>query len=266
MLYQTEEGRVQLDDGLMDYAAFGRGTKALVLIPGLNLRGVKGSGWSLAWMYRLFAKEYRVYVFDRKSIINEHCTIWDLAGDLANAMGQLNIACADVIGVSQGGMIAQALAIRHPELVSRLVLGVTAARVNPTIRRVVSGWISAAEKGDWRTINRESITLGYSEAYVRRARLLLPLLERLVKPADGRRFIRLAQTILSFDALDELGKIRCPVLVLGGEEDRIVTGAASLEIAEELGCPVYLYKGLGHAAYDEAKDFNQRMQRFLCQE
>lgn len=265
MLYQAKEAHVQVGNTFMDYAAFGTGEKALLLIPGLNLRGVKGAGLSLAWMYRCFAKAYRVYVFDRKAQIDEGCTIWDLADDIARAMEALHIASADVIGISQGGMIALALAIRYPERVTKLVLGVTAPRVNDTIQRVVGGWIRAAERGDWRTINRESITLGYSEAYVRRYRLLLPLLERLVKPADGQRFIHLASSILTFDAWDELGKIQCPVLVLGGKQDKIVTGEASLAIAERLNCPVHLYDELGHAAYDEAKDFNQRIMAFLHQ-
>lgn len=263
MLYHTIEGRLPLGETYMDYAAFGTGDKALLLIPGLSLRGVKGAGLSLAWMYRIFAKEYRVYVLDRKANIPEGCTIWDLADDVAQAMQLLNIPAADVIGISQGGMIAQALAINHPERVSKLVLGVTAARVNPTLTRVVGGWIAAAEKGDWRTINREGITLGYSKAYVRRLRWLLPLAQRLVKPADGTRFIRLAQSILSLDVGQRINQIKCPVLVLGGREDQIVTAQGSLEIAAWLSCPIYMYDDLGHAAYDEAKDFNQRMLRFL---
>ncbi|MBP3637620.1 MAG: alpha/beta hydrolase [Clostridia bacterium] len=265
MLYHTKEGRLPLDGTHMDYVAFGTGKKALLLIPGLNLRGVKGAGLSLAWMYRAFTKEYRVYAFDRKDQIEAGCTIWDLAEDLAAAAKCLNIASADVIGISQGGMIAQALAIRHPQLVHKLILGVTAAHANETIQRVVGGWLQAAEKGDWPTINRESITLGYSEAYVRRYRLLLPLLERMVKPADSQRFIRLTQSILTFDARAELHQIMCPVLVLGGHKDQIVTGEASLAMAQTLGCEVFLYDQLGHAAYDEAKDFNQRMLAFLCQ-
>ena len=264
MLYHATEGRLPLGDTFMDYVAFGKGKQVLLLIPGLNLRGVKGAGLSLAWMYRLFAKDYRVYVFDRKEKIAAGCTIWDLAEDIANAMAALHLPCADVIGISQGGMIALALAIRHPALVNKLVLGVTAARVNPTIQRVVGGWVRAAENSDWRTINRESITLGYSEAYVRRYRLLLPLLERLVKPADGQRFIHLASSILTFDAWDELPQLRCPTLVLGGKQDKIVTGEASQEIAARLNCPLHLYDHLGHAAYDEARDFNQRILAFLC--
>lgn len=266
MLYRATEGRLALADTSMDYVAFGRGERPMLLIPGLNLRGVKGSALPLAWMYRMFARDWRVYVFDRRADVPEDCSILTLADDIDAAMAQLGLREADVLGVSQGGMIAQALAIRHPERVRRLALGVTAGRCNDTIRRVVGGWIDAAQRGDWRSVNRESVTLAYSRAYLRRMGFALPLLERLVKPADGPRFIRLARTTLSFDLLDRLGEIRCPALVLGGREDMIVTGEASLELAERLRCPVHLYDGLGHAAYDEAPDFNRRVLSFFRQE
>ena len=36
-----------------------------------------------------------------------------------------------------------------------------------------------------------------------------------------------------------------------------------LEIAKKLGCQIYMYENLGHAAYEEANDFNQRVYAFL---
>ena len=56
------------------------------------------------------------------------------------------------------------------------------------------------------------------------------------------------------------------MLVLGGKEDQIVTAEGSEEIANRLGCPIYMYEGLGHSAYEEGKDFNQRIYHFLTEE
>ena len=50
---------------------------------------------------------------------------------------------------------------------------------------------------------------------------------------------------------------------MGGAEDKIVTGIASEEIAERLGCELHMYEDLGHAAYEEAEDFNQRIYDFF---
>ena len=97
-----------------DFVSFGRGEDALLLIPGLGdgLRTVKGMALSLSWLYREYAKAYRVYVFSRRNALPEGFTIRDMADDLKGAMDALGLRRADVLGVSQGGMIAQHLADR----------------------------------------------------------------------------------------------------------------------------------------------------------
>ena len=103
----------------------------------------------------------------------------------------------------------------------------------------------------------------YSDAYVKRYRSFLPLLSILQKPKDVHRFVILAKACLTCNTYDLLDKIKCPVLVIGGRQDKVVTGAASEEIADKLGCRIHMYENMGHAAYEEAKDFNQRVYDFL---
>ena len=175
----------------------------------------------------------------------------------------LGIADACVIGVSLGGMIAQEIAVCAPDLVKKLVLGVTASRTNDTMRAVVGHWIDLAESGDFGGIVRDMLSVMYSEDYVRRYGWLFSLLAPFAKPKNEVRFLCLAKACLSCDVYDRLDRITSPTLVLGGADDQIVTGAASLEIAERCGCTVHLYDGLGHAAYEEAADFNARIYDFL---
>jgi pimeloyl-ACP methyl ester carboxylesterase len=59
-------------------------------------------------------------------------TIEDLADDTAAFLGSLGLQQADVLGLSIGGTIAQALTLRHPALVRRLVLVGTAPRAGET--------------------------------------------------------------------------------------------------------------------------------------
>lgn len=51
--------------------------------------------------------------------------------------------------------------------------------------------------------------------------------------------------------------------MIGGRCDKVVTGAASDEIAEKIACKKYIYDNLGHVAYEEAKDFNKRIYDLL---
>ena len=103
----------------------------------------------------------------------------------------------------------------------------------------------------------------YSDDYIRRYRPFFPLLALLQKPKDPKRFVTLAEACLTCDTYGELEKIRVPVLILGGGEDRIVTAEASVEMAEKMNGELYLYDHLGHSAYEEARDFNQRIYCFL---
>ena len=263
MFYHAKNETLHLGTTTMDYVTFGTGTRPLVIIPGLSVRGVKGAAASLAYMYRLFAKDFKVYVFDRKADIPEEYTVREIASDVAEAMRFLDISNADIFGVSQGGMIAQYLAIDHPELVHKLVLGVTLSRNNETVERVIADWISMAEQEDFDGFVQDMLYKMYSDAYIRKYRLLLPIAAKFSKPKDFGRFIVLAKACLTCDTYEELDKIKCPVLVLGGCQDKIVTGQASGEIAEKLGCECHMYEELGHAAYEEAKDFNQRIYEFL---
>lgn len=263
MLYNAKEGKLNIKNASFDYIQFGTGKKALIMIQGLNTNGIKGAAMSLAYMYRVFAKEYTVYLFDRREEIYEGINVKDFAMDIAAAMDELGLKNADVFGVSQGGMIAQYLAIERPDLVRKLVLAVTLSRNNATVEKVLQDWITMTEQGDFKALVLDMAEKMYSDAYVKRYRLFMPLLTLVQKPKDVKRFLILAKACLTCNAYDELEKIQCPVLVIGGKQDKVVSGEASEEIAEKLGCEIYMYEELGHAAYEEAADFNRRVFDFL---
>ena len=266
MLYQAQEKNITVAGSRMTYVRFGIGSRPLVIIPGLSLRSLHGSALPLAWMYRLFCRDFQVYVFDKKETLPDPCNVSALADDVAEALRQIGIGQADVIGISQGGMIAQYLAINHPQLVRKLMLGVTLSRTNDTVRTVIEKWIRDAEQGNYEAIVHDMTLKMYSEQYVHKYGWLFPVLMKTTKLTDPERFIRLAKACLTCNTYERLDEIRCPVLVLGGKEDQIVTAEASVEIAERLGCPIYMYDGLGHSAYEEGKDFNQRIYQFLKEE
>ncbi len=250
----------------MDYISFGKGKNTLLLIPGLNLKNIKGSGYAIAYMYRIFAKDYKVYCIDRKSVIPEHYSVEAIADDLAFAMRSLQIENACVLGISQGGMIGQYLAIKYPTLVKKLVIGVSLSRNNDIAINCVNDWIRLAEENNYRELSIDLITKMYSDKYIRKYRWIFPILSRVSKPKDSDRFIFLAKAALTCDTYDRLNEIVCPVLVIGGNQDNVVTGQASLEIAEKIGCEIFMYENLGHSAYEEAIDFNARVLHFFNKE
>lgn len=263
MFYNAKEDTLKIQNIEMDYLTFGNGTKPLIMIQGLNTRSIKGAAISLAYMYRIFAKEYKVYLFDRRKNLPDDVTVKDFALDIAMAMDILKIKNADVFGVSQGGMIAQYLAIERPDLVRKMVLAVTLSRNNDTVNAVLHNWIKMTETGNFKHLVNDMAVKMYSDAYIRKYKAFMPLLTIMQTPKDVDRFITLTKSCLTCDIYDLLDKIQCPVFVIGGKQDKIVTGEASEELADRLGCELYMYEELGHAAYEEAKDFNQRVYAFF---
>jgi len=266
MFYNAQNGTIDIEDTYMDYISFGSGDKVLIMIPGLGdgLKTVKGMALPFAQLYKEYAGKYQVFVFSRKNKLPAQYNSRDMAKDQMKALQKLGITKADFLGVSQGGTIAQYLAIDYPELVNKLVLAVTYARPNDTAQEVVSKWISCAEAGQYTELFIDIAEKTYSEQYLKNYRKFYPLLSKLSKPKSYDRFLVMANTCLSHCSYDKLGKIACPTLVIGGQEDKIVTAAASVELAEAVqDSELYLYEGLGHGAYEEAKDFNQRVIHFL---
>ena len=87
--------------------------------------------------------------------------------------------------------------------------------------------------------------------------VILPGLSDGLTTVDGK-------AILSFDAYSVLSHIQCPTLVISGGQDRIVGPEAARTLAGQIqGSELFIYESLGHAAYEEAPDFNDRVFEFL---
>ncbi|MBR1684945.1 MAG: alpha/beta hydrolase [Clostridia bacterium] len=266
MLWNTNHGDVAIGNTKMSYVSFGRGERVFIILPGLSdgLATVRGKALLLAKPYKPFFEQFTVFMFSRKDEMVTGYSIQDMATDQAEALRQLGIRKASVMGVSQGGMIAQCLAIDHPELVETLVLAVTAPSVNEIIESCVKRWIALAEQGNHKALMIDTAEKGYSEAYLQKFRKIYPVIGAIGKPKSYDRFLVNARAILGFSAREELDQIDCPTLVIGGAEDQTVGIQASYELHERIhGSQLHVYQDLGHAAYEEAKDFNERVLAFL---
>lgn len=262
MLWNTKNGTV--ND--MEYVRFGTGPQILIMLPGLGdgLRSIKGTALPVAVIYRKFAKDYTVYMFSRKTVLDENATTCDMAADVAEAMKVLGISRAHMLGVSMGGMIAQHFAADYPHLLDKLVLVVTCARTNPILEEAVGEWTDRARSGDHTALIDSNLRRIYSEKYYHKNKWMIPLIGKLTRPESYERFLIMARSCLEHNALDKLSGIFTPALVVGGEKDICLGGDASREIAGEIpGARLHMYAQWGHGLYEEAKDFNDLVLDFL---
>ena len=269
MFYNAKNHTVTIDGDTTDFISFGKGKKNLVIIPGVGdgLKTAKGLAIPFAFMYRLFAKDFTVYVMSRKNNVPENYNTRQMAFDMHKVLRSVGVEKTAVVGVSMGGMIAQYLAIDFPEFVERLVLTVTLSRPNDVVKERCDAWIKSAEQKDYAAIMKDSALHSYSDQYLRKNKLMLNIISKIGSPKNFDRFINFSKACTTHNAYEELEKITCPTLVIGGKQDKIVTYEASEEIVSRIpSAKLKTYEEYGHALYEEAKDFNNVVYDFCCGE
>ncbi len=263
MVTTNLETKIELDDTYMNVIKFGSGKKNLVILSGISLCGLEGKGEGVAKAYSRFTDDYTVYLFDRKKVLPEGYQVSDMAEDVYRVLNLLGVKEAAVYGVSQGGMMAQSLAVNHPELVKGLVICSSQARATDTLKKVAPVWLKLANEGDVVGLNRSFFEKVYSEAYLEANAKFLPTLEKEGTPEDCKRFMVLVQACMDFDITDSIDQIKCEAMVLGDENDHALGVEGTKELVELLDCPYYIYDQYSHAVYDEAPDIQDRIYTFL---
>ncbi|HTY18704.1 MAG TPA: alpha/beta fold hydrolase [Myxococcota bacterium] len=186
---------------------------------------------------------------------------WNLAqwgDDVVALCDALGIEKPVVLGQSFGGMVAMAYAVRHPDHPGKLILSSTTARHR--LDRVLAAFerLGGAEAREAARCYWEKPGAGTLPDY---ARLCFPLYSKT--PRDPAADARTAWNFdvmfafgggedRTFDLLPELGKVRCPTLVLGGEDDPICPIDDQADIAAALPASRVRFErfpGCGHGVF-----------------
>ena len=252
----------------MDYCKFGQGAETLVVIPGLSAQSVMPMAELMANAYKLLSDDYTIYVFDRKKgTLNIPYTIKNMAEDTVEAIKELGLSNVCIFGASQGGMIAMEIALGHPGLVKKLLLGSTSSHISEEGFSVFDNWIRLAKERNGEGLYMNFGEKVYPEDVFETIKTGFIQISKTVTEEDFSRFIVLAESLRNFNITEELPKITCPTLVIGSKTDNVLGGQASEIIAANLtgspDCELYMYDGYGHAAYDCAPDYTERLLKFL---
>ena len=250
----------------MDYVTFGKGKKSLVIIPGLGdgLQTVKGKAQLFSLSYRLLAKRYKIYVFSRINELRQGYTTRDMAADVAEAMEVLNITSAYVMGISQGGMIAQWLVANFPEKVQKLILAVTTAKLSNLGRERISCWLNLSQTGTYKDLMIDIARHSYTTKSFGRFKYLYRIMGIFGRIKDKKRIDIQTVSCLKHDSLAFLEKISCPTLIIGAEKDDVLGVDGSLGLHQHIkGSQLIILPGCGHALYEQNKDFQKRVLVFL---
>lgn len=256
----TAQGRVA-------YRTIGSGPPLLLII-GFN-------GPMEYWDPRLvdaLARQHRVITFDNagvgrtQAVVRAPLTIDAMADQTSALIGALHLGRTDVLGWSMGGMIAQALAVRHPSQVRRLVLCATApgngAAVRPS-RQV----LNAFESGKLQTVIAALFPAGRTawNAY------LAATSKYPVAPAVPAATVAAQRHAIDawWAGTDAAGKktatIAVPTLIAAGTADKVDPIANSRELAKLIpNAKLQLYSDAGHAfLFQDRATFLPLVESFL---
>lgn len=195
----------------------------------------------------------RILLVSHRHPVGAGTTTLDLADDVATFVREVVGHPVAVTGHSMGGMVAQWLAARHPDLVTHLALTATLARPDARFREVLGRWDRFVRAGDWRAFYADANATSYAGSELLRRRLLLRLTRAAAVPHLAERHHRLTEACLAHDSRPVLADIACPTLVLAGSEDPVVGLARSRELADCIaGAQLAVLPGLRHGFPEQA--------------
>ncbi len=244
------------------YKVDGEGPTVLLLHPvGLDSTCWTAQVEALVPVYRVLRVDLRGH--GRSDVPPPPYTLGELATEVQELLRAAGGAPAHVIGLSLGGMVAQLLALEHPEAVRSLVLADTTCSLPPEARRAMVERGESARRGGMPSVLESTLarwfTSGFlgSEVVARcRARLLTD---------DVQGWAGAWQAIAGLDTEPRLAEIGAPTLVITGEADVSTPVSVARRMAGRIpGAVLHVVPGAPHMAPLERPDlFNPPVLDFL---
>lgn len=252
----------------MYYEVHGQG-EPLVMIMGL---GATLDWWDEVIVRRL-SRRYRLLLFDnrgagRTAMPGGDYTIQLLAEDTAALMSHAGMEQAHVLGASMGGMIAQELALSHPDRVDKLILvctscgGPEAVPPSPEVIQLILDQSGTPEERRARQAR-----LLFPEDYINHNKeRLVELAERISRyPTSPETFQLQLGAILTFSSYSRLPQIQMPTLVMTGNQDVLIPPQNSEILARRIpNARLVVFPGGGHGFTSQfPEQFCQEVEKFL---
>ena len=212
------------------------------------------------------AKNHHVIAFDNRGVGASSGQVPDtveaMADDAYTLIKALGFSKIDIFSFSLGGFVAQALVVKHPDLVRKLVLTGTGPKGGKDIDKVAGttyfdmlrATLTRSDPKEFLFFNRNATGKPAARAFVNR------LKERTVDrdtPIKVKAFQRQLKAIKRWGrgTPDDLSKITQPTLIANGDNDRMVPSALSEDLHRRIeGSELIIYPDSGHGAIFQFHD------------
>ena len=225
-----------------------------------------------SWVFQTesLSKQYRVLQYDcrgqgQSDHPDEEYSMDGHADDLAALLEALEITEAHILGISYGGEVAQAFALKYPGMTISLVLADTASQVGPRLRMIIQSWMDALKSGDPAAFFHATVPWNFSAEFIKKNPALLASAKERYGTLDFPAILRLCRCFLEVDFTSRLKEISKPTCVIVGEKDRL----KGMEYAKILksnisGAELHVIPGAGHAScWENPEVYNTIVLGFL---
>ena len=196
-------------------------------------------------------------------------TLGQMAEDVVELLDAFGIARTHFVGMSMGGLVGMALALGHPSRVGSLILCDTTACYGESRRPMWEERIRIAEAaGMTDELIELTMEIWFTEAYRSREKARVDRVREMLRRTDPGAYVAAIRAIGFVDLTDRLGGIRCPTLVVVGEDDPGTPPSMSQTLAERIaGAHVQILSGARHAAVIErAAEFTRLVGDFIARQ
>jgi pimeloyl-ACP methyl ester carboxylesterase len=240
--------------------------------PLLLIQGMSGNHahWGEPFLGAL-DRDVEVIAYDHRGMgfserVDEPFSIRDLADDAVGLLDALGVERAHVMGISMGGMVAQELALAHPDRVDRLVLGCTycggpgSALTSPEVGMKL---LAGMQSGNLAQALRAGFEVNVSAAYAQSPGAFADF-EAMAAQAPSPVAVTMlqAQAAAAHDASARLAQLDVPTLVIHGDEDQMLSVANGRLIASLIpGARLEVLEGVGHVFWIERPEASAALVR-----
>lgn len=188
-----------------------------------------------------------------------------LADDVQRLFDRLGISQTAWVGVSLGGMIGLTHAIQRPGIITRLVLSDTTAGYPPAAH---AGWrdrIGAARTGGMPGIVRGTLSRWFTPGFPSREPAVAGHYADIIVRTPAEGFAGCCEAIIGYDVSGDLEKVRCPTLIMVGQEDQATPPAMAETLAAGIpGARLHLIPDAAHqASVEQQAMFDAELEAFL---
>ena len=243
---------------------------AVLLIAG---QGMTVDGW---WAtVPVLARSFRVITFDNRDTGRSSRSAWgytvaQMAEDAVAVLDAAGEERAHVYGISLGSLVAQEVALHHPDRVEALVLGSSSAggwaaykpsAASPAQTFLVRAGSMGQDEAEW-----AAVPYTYAERTRRfhPERIAADIAHRMSSPPEAMGYVHQAAAVAAHDAYDRLSRVEAPTLVVHGEEDIFIPPVNALVLAEKIpGAELDLWPDAGHMYIVDEPRADREIARFL---